>query len=208
MGFEVPVASDFDPSDSVFVTVPMRAHLAIVDCDEDGTRLGGKNNKGEMVVEFEVIAGTVSGQEAMRHRSYFTKSAAAAWRIHRLAIAAGLITSEQVEAHKKNNTMPVYEFERDLKGRQIFADMVEAENPNNGKKSIKIEGGLYHLASRTCLDKVRWPRNEAMVARSGVTMPTPIQQPAVTAKHQPASKPATVPAGGGDAGDDLLSGVL
>lgn len=215
MGFEVPIGSDFDPSDSVYLNSPGRYHLIVVDCDEDGMRLGGRNNKGEMVVEFECLAGSVPNQEGMRHRSYFTKSAAAAWKIMRLALAAGLITADEVEQHKKAGTYPCLEFERDLKGKQIFAELVENTNPNNGKVTARIEGGMYYLSSKQCVNKGRWPRNEAMVAKSGIKMP--VDTGASTANGNGAngaakstSKPAPQPSQSQqeDTNDDLLSGVV
>jgi len=201
MGFEVPVGSDFDPSDSVYLSSPGRYHLAIVDCDEDGMRLGGKNNKGEMVVEFEVLAGSVPNQEGLRHRSYFTKSAAAAWKILRLALAAGLITADEVEKCKAESRFPLIEFERDLKGKQMFAELVENTNPNNGKVSARIEGGMFNLTSKQVENKIRWPRNEAMILKSGVKMPelkASDKKPQEKAADKPAAKPDE---------DDLLGGI-
>lgn len=213
MGFEVPIGSDFDPSDSVYLNSPGRYHLIVVDCDEDGMRLGGRNNKGEMVVEFECLAGSVPNQEGMRHRSYFTKSAAAAWKIMRLALAAGLITAEEVERHKQAGTYPCLEFERDLKGKQIFAEAVENTNPHNGKVSARIEGGMYYLSSKQCVNKSRWPRNEAMVTKSGIKMPVDTGASATNGNGSGAAKSASKPAQQQqskqeDATDDLLSGVV
>lgn len=209
MGFEVPIGSDFDPSDSVYLNSPGRYHLIVVDCDEDGMRLGGRNNKGEMVVEFECLAGSVPNQEGMRHRSYFTKSAAAAWKIMRLALAAGLITAEEVERHKQAGTYPMLEFERDLKGKQIFAELVENTNPNNGKVTARIKGGMYFLASKQCANKTRWPRNEAMITKSGIKMPPSDTTPSTAAKqpNRPAAQSAK-PQTQDETADDLLSGVV
>lgn len=207
MGFEVPIGADFDPTDSVYVSSPGRYHLAIVDCDEDGMRIGGKNNKGEMVVEFEVLSGSTPNQEGLRHKSYFTKSPAAAWRIMRLALAGGLITADEVNKLKEQGKFPVLEFERDLKGRQIFGELAESEY--NGKTTIKLEGGMYHLASKSCENKVRWPRNEAMILRSGVKMPAENKTAAAaTSKPATTTKPATQMKQAESPSDDLLSGVV
>ncbi len=186
MGFEVALDAGFDPSESIYVNSPGRYHLAVVDVDEDGLRLGGANNKGEMVVDFEVLAGSAPGQEGLRHRTYFTKTVKAAGRLHRIAIAAGLITEDQINKLKEAGKSPLYEFERDLKGKQIFGEIAETEFEN--KKKLKIEWGMFHLASKGCVDKVRWPRNETMVARSGVKMPD-----AKPADKKPDSKPAPSP---------------
>lgn len=196
MGFEVPLDSGFDPTDSVYVSSPGRYHVAVVDVDEDGLRIGGKNNKGEMVVEFEVLAGSAPGMEGLRHRTYCTKSAAAAWKLHRLALAAGMITEDEIEAHKKASTFPRYEFERDLKGKQLFVEIVNSEY--NGKVTPKIEFGIYHLASKQCIDKNRWPRNEIMIGKSGVKM----------LETKPANKPQDKPAPKPGNDDDLLGGVV
>lgn len=195
MGFEVIVKDDFDPSDSVYLQSIGRYHFAVVDVDEDGLRLGDGNDKGSMIVVVECLAGSVPNQEGLQHKIYFTKSKDAAWRILRFSLAVGLITAEEIEKCKASGKFPMIEFARDAKGRQFFGEL--EENDYNNKITAKIKGGFFHLASKQCTDKVRWPRNEAMVAKSGVKMP----------ESKPVTKPNEKPAAKPTADDDLLGGV-
>ncbi len=85
-------------------------------------------------------------------------------------------------------------------GTQLFAEIElgSYENKQGVKvESRKIEGGFHRLDSKQCSDKSRWPRNEVMIAKSGVKMPE--SKPTTTA-----AKPATTTT---VVADDMLDGV-
>lgn len=171
MAIEAPLGADTAiPGDSNYVNAPCKAHVIVTDADEDGMRLGGRNNKGEMVVEVEVLAATNPYQEGLISRIYFTKSAAAAFRIHRAAVALGLISSEALKQLQEKGEHPVYDFEPGAIDKQMFVEFVPSTF--NEKTTIKVENRMFHLASKQCMDETQWPRNATFIAKSGVTMPT------------------------------------
>lgn len=214
MAIEVAVSANYDYSDSVFVNAPCRCHLVIVDVDEDGFRLGGKNPSGDMVVECEVVAASDIAQLGLRQRLYFQKTAESAWVMANFAISAGVtdpegkvITAEYVKQCRENGKLPVIDFEGSAVGKQFFGE-ITLDNYNPAKPKLKIQArDFHHLTSKQCISKERWPREENFIKRSGVVMPT-----AAAAKPGAATAAATSPQGApqtkaGAAAAGALSGL-
>lgn len=203
MAFEVAVKADYKYEDSIFANSPCNAHLVVVDVDEDGLRIGGKGNNGNMVIEFEIVAASDPTQGGLHYRSYFTKSVDAAWAILNFCIASGIkatdgtvITSEYIKKLQDAGRGPEIDFEQAALGLQLFGKI--EWNEYDGKKNLKIQGrGFYHLTSKQCLNEKNWPRNPdfiaAFVKKTGIVMPKPGTNDAASspAASKPQGQPAT-----------------
>lgn len=153
MAFEVPV-DDWDGD----VTRPNsgKYHVSVIRVEEEG------GQRGEMLVDYEVLAGTTPKQEGMVHRDYFSKSAKALKRIHKFAIAVGMITADELDAMKERNEYPTYNFEEDAVGRQLCVEL--AEETYQGRTSVKCGFGMFRVDD----PKVdQWPKHQALLSRCG-----------------------------------------
>jgi hypothetical protein len=133
-----------------------RYHVAISAIRENG------GNRGEMIVDYEVLAGTTPGQEGRVHRDYFAVTIKAMSRIHQLAMAVGMITAEQIKTLMEANTPPSYDFEGFAVGRQIMVELTEDEY--QGKKRVKCGFGIYSVNDSRV---AKWPKNIAMAKAAG-----------------------------------------
>lgn len=163
MAFEVPV-NDFDP-EKYDTPAAGRYHLCVDDVEEDG------GEKGEMIVHFEVVAGTVPNQEGKKIREYFAKSAKAFGKIHQLALALGMVSAEDLKRMKAEGRSPTYDFPGQI-GQQLHGDLQEEEY--NGKKYVKIGYRLYRIDDPRCAS---WPKNAGMLKQAGIVVP-PVPPPA------------------------------
>lgn len=139
---------------------PGRYHVAIVALDENG----GKRN--EMVVDFEVLSGTVEGQSGRVQREYFQKTIKAMGRIHQLALACGMVTVEQLKAWKEAGTPPTYDFEGTAIGRQLMIELTEEEY--EGKKRVRCGFSMFRVDDPKCAS---WPKNAKFLADAGIKVP-------------------------------------
>ena len=183
MAFEIAVKEDYEYDDGIFANLPCHAHLVVVDADEDGLRIGGKNNNGSMVIEFEIVAANDPSQVGLHFRSYFTRTIDAGWVMLNFAIAAGIkdtqgrvVTAELIKALKDAGKGPEIDFETAAIGCQLFGKIdwnIYTGRDGVEKKSLKIQGrDFYNLTSRQCTNKTAWPRNESFIAKAGIKMPT------------------------------------
>lgn len=160
MPFECPTDHIPEQFDSA---APGNFHMQLTSVDEDG------GNDGSMICDFEVLAGSVDGQEGKTHREYFTKTLKSLSRVHALAVALGMVTSDQLKAMKSAGQSPVYDFPAQV-GKQLCMGLATETNPNNQKQSIKCGFRMFHPADPIV---ATWPKNAAMLARAGIVLPTP-----------------------------------
>lgn len=139
MPFEAPVDEiETDKIGGFDKVEPGSYHLEITNVDEDG------GDKGEMIVKFEVLRGSVPNQEGKELLVYFTKSFKEfpLRIIHAFAIACELITTQQINQHKAAGTSPSYDFTT-VVGRQVCANF--KANDYNGKVTTRLDGDqIYH----------------------------------------------------------------
>lgn len=150
-------------------------HVLIVGADH----YGGRNN--EMLVDYEVLAGTTPGQEGKVHRDYYSKSEKAVGRILQLAVALGMTTVEELQRLKDAGKEPDLDFEKDGVGRQCC---VAVENDEyEGKTRTKVNFGIWHVDDSRA---ATIPKHAAQLAtfrkQYGVSEPT-------TAATTPAGQP-------------------
>lgn len=187
MAIEFGVDPNFNGEESTFVNAPCHAHLVVVDADEDGLRLGGKNNNGSLVIQFEVVAATDPSQVGLHFKVFFTKTMELAWLIKRFALAAGMkdvngvvYTAAYDKKLRDEGKGPKLDFESGALGLQVFADIDwehYTDRQGNPGKSLKIQRkgvqGFYHLTSKQCTNEKSWPRHAGFISRAGVIMPKP-----------------------------------
>jgi hypothetical protein len=155
MGFEFDTEDIPDDPTQGFNVKPGSYHVEVHKVDEEG------GTKGEMVVYYEVLAGTVPNQEGEIHRDYYSKTAKAQGRMITFAIACGLITLEEWQAAKKTKEPMTIEFENAV-GLQLCVDLFEDEY--QGKTKTKCGFGLYRLDDKKVADK-GIPLNMEMVKK-------------------------------------------
>ena len=182
MAFEAPIDSNYDPEKDFNGPDPGNYHVSVVDVDEDG----GRN--GEMIVKYEVCAGSVAGQEGLIHRDYFSKSMKAMGRIHQLAMAVGMVTADQLNELKKKGQSPTYDFVTDAVGKQLCITLFQEEYPEGSKQyKTKCGFGIYAVDDPKV---AAWTKNIGMLKAAGVVVPDAAATPTPAAS------------------DDLLSGVV
>lgn len=165
MPIEAPIESGWNP-DGFAGPAKGRYHVQVVNADEDG------GTKSEMIIDFEVLAGTTPGQEGLRHREYFQKTVKAMSRIHTLAIALGMVTSDQIKDAQAKGASLTYDFESQV-GKQLCISLSEEEY--NGKTRCKVNFEMYHVANPKVAD---WPKNAGMLKSGGYDVPAPAAKPA------------------------------
>ncbi len=141
---------------------PGSYHLLVTFLDEEG------GVKGETVVDFEILRGTTPNQEGKVQREYFSKDQKPLPRrkFLALAIACGLITKEQLDAHKANGTNPLIDFNQCV-NKQCCANF-EA-NEYEGKVSTRLKFDEIFYPSDKRANHI--PLNMGMLTRAGITLP-------------------------------------
>ena len=131
-------------------------HVSIASVDEEG------GNNGEMIVDFEVLAGSTKGMEGRNHRAYYSQTTAFAQYFHRLAVIAGLITAEDLAKKIDAKEAIEYDFTKTV-GRQAMITIHEDEY--NGKKNLKMSPfHIWSVEDPTCQT---WPKNEKLLKKAG-----------------------------------------
>lgn len=147
-------------------------HVSVVHVDEDG----GKN--GEMIVDFECLAGTVPNCEGKTHREYFSKPSKDQDRQKRantikramlFAISTGLTTVEEIEKNKKSGKATIPQF-RMAVGRQMKLRLSKSEY--NGKTNYKAGFDLFGLDDPKGAEI---PTNKGMAAKNGDAQADPFK---------------------------------
>lgn len=139
-------------------------HMRVTHVDENG------GNKGEMIVDMEVQAGTTPNMEGRSHREYFSqpkpdqdkeKRANTVKRMLLFAIATGLTTAEEYEATKKGGKRLVLHF-KDAVGRHLCTKLEASEY--QGKTSFKAGFNLWPIDSPSAAGI---PINRGAIAKAG-----------------------------------------
>jgi hypothetical protein len=159
MPFEAPT-DQWNPDAMADGPLPGQYHVQIVYVDEDG------GNRGEMVIDYEVLAGTTAEQEGKRHRDYFSKTPKAMGRIHQLAVACGMVDMDVLRQMKESGKSPLYDFASEAMNKQCCVELTSEEY--QGKTRTKCGFGIYRLDDPKV---VKWPKHAAMLAKSGVAVP-------------------------------------
>ena len=181
MAFEAPIDNGWNP-DGFNGPAAGRYHVVVAKVDEDG------GEWGEMVVDFEVLAGTTPNQEGLKHREYFQKTIKAMSRIHTLAIALGMITPDELKRCQAEGRSPSYDFEAQ-KGKHLCIGITDDEY--NGKVRQKVNFDLFRIDSAKVAN---WPKNVGMLKHAGITLPDPksAATPAPTASGSAKAAPAGI----------------
>lgn len=212
MALEVPLdGMDTDKIGGFDKVQPGGFHFVVVALDEEG------GDKGEMVVDFEIIRGTTENQEGKVQREYFSKELNKELprrKIFALAIACGLTTKAELDKLKSEGKSPVIDFNQAV-GRQGCFNL--ESNTWNDKVSTRLAWDeIYHPCDKRA---AHIPVNVAMLKKAGIVLPAG-RNPDGAVQSKPgsqagaaaaASKPATsTPAASQQQAanvDDLLAGV-
>ncbi len=159
MAFEAP--TDEFNDDGFNEPAPGDFHMQLVAVDEDG------GNKGEMICDFEVLAGSTPNQESKVHREYFQKTMKAFQRIHQLAVALGMITVDQIKELKAAGKSPTYDFPAAV-GKQLCMGVID--DVYEGKHRNKCNFQMYRVDDEKVTS---WPKNAAMLAKGGYVVKAP-----------------------------------
>ena len=195
MPFEAPIDEKYDPEKDFNGPAAGRYHVSVVEVDEDG------GERGEMIVQYEVLAGSTEGQEGCIHRDYFSKTMKAMGRIHQLAMACKMVTPEQLKELKAKGQSPTYDFRRDAVGKQICVELTDEEY--QGKTRVKCGFAIYAVDDKKV---AAWPKNAGMLQSGGyhVEAPKEGEKAADVAAQTPNGKSAL----SADEKQELLGGVL
>jgi len=155
-------------------------HFQVTNVDEEG------GNNGEMIVDAEVLAGSVPNQEGTSQREYFTKSASAEGRALQFAVAVGLTTVEEIEAAKNSRQNLSINFKL-AEGRQFVGEVRDDEY--NGKIKQKLDFRMYPLDSPAA---ARVPKCEGMLQQHADAADDPFGGPQVP-DEAPGTQDATDP---------------
>ena len=125
---------DTDKLDGGFQRVmPGKYHVQVKDVEF--------NDKQEMVVQYEVMAGTCPGQEGKTFRDWFYPSPAARSRAFQFAVASGITTQEELEELKRQRRS--FNRWKDAVGQHLKVELFEEEY--NGEMKTKCGFGIWHL---------------------------------------------------------------
>lgn len=121
-----------------------------------------ENDKGNMELEFEILAGTVPKMEGRTKKMVWFQSTKMARWFHRLAIQGGLITQKELDELKAKREIAKYDFEL-LKGRQFMIEITEDEGDNGTYERIQP----WHIWSPADPKCEKWPKNEKWLKKGG-----------------------------------------
>ncbi len=140
-------------------------HVQVNTLDEDAVSQGGSP---QMAVEYEILSGNPAGQEGKTQRDYFAKSAKAIKRALMFAVAAGLITKDEITAAREAKKNLAIDYTAAV-GRQLCIEIIKEEY--EGKTRNKVQFGIWHLDDPAAKDI---PKNAAMLAQLGDAAPDPM----------------------------------
>lgn len=189
MAFEAPIQENYDPEKTMLGPAAGKYHVCITKVDEDG----GQN--GQMLVDYEVLAGDTPGQEALIHRDYFAKSIKAMGRIHQLAMACKMISIQQINDLKSKGQSPTYDFANDALGKHLHVELTDEEY--NGKIRVKCGFMIFAVDDPKVAS---WPKNHHMLQKAGISVEAPAGNGNANGTAGAAAKPQV--------GAGLLDGVV
>lgn len=181
--------------------LPGRYHAVVKDVSYMAKGADGKqfevdesdSGAEKVVVNFEVLAGTVPGQAGKAITEYFAISEKALPRLQRLAICTGLLTPGEVERDVL--------FSQAV-GRQLVIEVEDNQYTNASGKEVKgvrvAYMGLWSIGNAAVADV---PKDAEALALASKPAPPQAQQ-AAQAQQQEA-QPAGAASGGGDKWADL-----
>lgn len=209
MSFEIPLDEVDTGRIGGFDKVePGYFHFVITALDEEG----GK--KGEMVVDMDVLRGSVPGQEGKSHRENFSRELKSTpiRKLLALAIACEITTKEDLDKMRAAGTRPELDFSLCV-GKQVCARIETNEH----------QGTIYHRvawdeiwhptdkrANRTPL-AMDWIKSGGYVLPEGRNPDGVLAAKADTTSKPPAGKKTTgleQPAQTKETADDPLAGVV
>ncbi len=118
--------------------------------------------KKTIVFDFEILAGNVANQEGRTSREYISLTGGSMKRAVLFALAAGLVTLEQLQAAKAANVNPKINW-KEAEGAQLCVE-IEQEA---GKKYPRITfGGFWHVNDEAAKDI---PKNAGYAPQGGGT---------------------------------------
>jgi len=145
--------------------LPGRYHVQVQSADDTFT----KNDKS-MPVVFELLNGTVPGQEGKTHTEYFSASEKAMKRINLLALACGLV--------RPGETRDI-SFATEAPGRQLVIELEEHEyTKKDGTKGKGVRvtfAGMWSVGHKDVTDVPKDCEMLALAAKlqgAGLTTPT------------------------------------
>lgn len=110
-------------------------HFCVVNCTESDPKASDK-----LVVDFEVLAGTVDGMEGRVHREFFATSEKAMGRILRLACALKMTTQEEIKRKQELGEDLDLDFEADAEGRQCCGEIIDDEYQGKTRQKLAFNG--------------------------------------------------------------------
>lgn len=127
---------------------PGRYHVVVKSANEFSPKHSGK-----VVIDFEVLDGTIPNQVGRKHTEYFATSAKAMPRLVKMAIAVGLLSYGE----RKNITWS------DAAGRQLVIDLEQHDYEKDGetRKGVRITWAGMHALDDDAANNV--PKNQAAV---------------------------------------------
>lgn len=159
MGFRVNVSGVKSIDELTGINEPKdgRYHVVVQSVDDSLQK-----HTEAIVMEFQVLKGTMPGQEGKVHKEFFSTKDAAADRLSRAAIALGLIKPGDPEME--------IQFSQAI-GRQVIIEVKESEY--QGKKYMRMTFmGIWPIGHKEVND-VPLDREALKVAAANVAAPIP-----------------------------------
>lgn len=156
---------------------PGKYHVVCIDVIEEDDDMN-------MVLTFEVLAGTVKHMEGRTKKCIFRDSTKMIKWIHRLAIVGGLITQEKLDDLKAKGEFAAYDFTK-LNGRhfmiEITADSYEKDGDTKHVERIQP----WHVWSVDDPKCANWPKNTKMLQKAGYDVKSDSKQESKPAESKP-----------------------
>lgn len=137
--------------------VPGLYHILIQGIDEGGEK--------SVIVDYEILAGTVPGQEGKTGREYLSKSPKAMKRIVLFALAAGVTTMDELIKAKQAKVNPKINLQAAV-NRQICIELYK-----NGQYTNITFEGFWNPTDEKAKDI---PKNSGMLATVGAAAEDPL----------------------------------
>jgi hypothetical protein len=136
---------------------PGRYHAVVTEVDDTFTK-----SDRSIVAEFEILTGTVNGQNGKKIKEFLATSDKAKKRLAGFAMAVGLISPTDLGSRKSINW-------QDAAGRQLVIDVEEQEYEKDGQKRMgaRIEFLGFHAISSPKAADV--PKDKNALAVAGLT---------------------------------------
>lgn len=186
MAEELFVDDEFDVDGSgPRINVAVGFYHAVVDNAEE---YGGPN-KDSLVVKTRILAGTVEAERGNTHTE-FIKMDGSKWPVRKmtaLAIAAGLVTKEEVKAAQKEGKGVAVDWSL-LTGRHICYEIDHSEN--NGKVYANVSYSNFWAPDAAAAKRI--PKDEDALKIAATEQHDPFSNPPTAHAATDAGKPTEV----------------